>query len=98
MIPPITSRQREAEEDLRHDQLLTQLRNDIRTEVTQYLPKFRARESEFSQMDTGEILSIYLNWKYRHILPHPRDVVSSAELSERIRTAGSALFGSKIRV
>jgi hypothetical protein len=85
--PPITLEQREAElEDLRHDPLLTQLRNDIRAEVAQHLPKFRYRESEFSQIDTGEILSIYLSWKYRHVHPHPRDVVCSAELSERIRT------------
>jgi hypothetical protein len=83
----MTPEERKAElEDIRHEPLLDQLRDDIRTEVARDLPDFRAREKEFSEIHTGELLSIYLNWKYRQIHPHPRTVVCSAELSERKRT------------
>jgi hypothetical protein len=60
--------------------LLGQLRDDIRTEVARDLPNFRAREAEFAQIDTGEFLPIYMNWRYRHVHPHPRVVMFSAEL------------------
>jgi hypothetical protein len=84
---PMTPAQREAElRDERHEPLLAQLRNDIRTEVARDLLKFRARESEFEAIDTGELLSIYLNWKHRQIHPHHREVVYSNELSQRVQT------------
>ena len=83
----MTPEERKAElEDIRHEPLLDQLRDDIRTEVARDLLNFRAREKEFSEIETGELLSIYLNWKYRQIHPHPRTVVCSAELTARIRT------------
>jgi hypothetical protein len=90
---PITPEKREAElENLRHEPLLSQLRDDIRNAIARDLPNFRAREKEFSSIDTCELLSIYLNWKHRQVHPHPRTVVYSAELSERIR-ANDALYG-----
>jgi hypothetical protein len=85
--PPMTPEQRKAElQDLRHEPLLAQLRDDIRTEVAKNLAKFRAREAEFSEIDNGVLLSIYLNWKYRHVHAHPRAIVYSVELSERMQT------------
>ncbi len=85
--PPMTPEERKAElEDLRHEPLLHQLRNDIRIEVARDLPKFRAREKELSALETGDLLEIYMNWKHRQVHPHPRRVWYSAELSERIRT------------
>ena len=42
-------------EDPRHEMLLNLLRNDIQTEVARDLPGFRARESEFSAIDPGDL-------------------------------------------
>jgi hypothetical protein len=85
--PPMTPEQRRAElTDSRHEPLLAQLRHDIRTEVATHLPKFRAREKELCQIDSGLLLAIYLNWKYRLVHPHPRKVVYSSELAQRIET------------
>jgi hypothetical protein len=84
---PMAPAEREAGlRDERHESLLAQLRNDIRTEVARDLLKFRAREAEFDAIDTGELFSIYLNWKHRQIHPHRREVVYSNELSQRIQT------------
>ena len=84
---PMTPAERKAKlQDERHEPLLAQLRNDIRNEVARDLPKFRAREAEFDAIDTGELLSIYLNWKYRQIHPHRREVVYSNQLLQRMQT------------
>ena len=83
----MTPEERMAElKDPRHEPLLDQLRNDIRIGIARDLPKFRAREKEFSALETGGLLAIYMNWKHRQVHPHPRTVCYSAELSERIRT------------
>jgi len=92
--PPMTPEQRQAElKDPRHQALLAQLHDDIRIEVARDLPNFRAREAEFAQLDTGELLPIYMNWRYRHVHPHPRTVELSSELSQRIAT-NDALYAS----
>ena len=91
---PMTPEQRQAElKDPRHQALLAQLHDDIRIEVARDLPNFRAREAEFAQLDTGELLPIYMNWRYRHVHPHPRTVEFSSELSQRIAT-NDALYAS----
>jgi hypothetical protein len=85
--PPMTPEQHKAElEDVRHEPLLAQLRDDIRTEVARDLPNFSDQEKEFADIDSQDILSIYKNWRYRQIHPHARTIVYSAELSQRIRT------------
>lgn len=85
--PPITPEQRKAEcEDATVDALLDQLRGDVRSELARDLRYFRAREAKFAAIDTGELLSIYMNWKHRQIHPPPRTVQLSSELSERIST------------
>jgi hypothetical protein len=85
--PPMTPEQRKAElEDIRHEPLLAQLRDDIRTEVARDLPNFSDQEKEFADIDSQNLLSIYMNWRYRQIHPHARTIVYSAELSQRIRT------------
>jgi hypothetical protein len=67
---PMSPEERKAElEDPRHELLLDQLRNDIRTEVARDLHRFRARESEFSAINPGDLLAIYLNWKHRQVHP-----------------------------
>ena len=83
----MTPEQRKAElEDVRHEPLLAQLRDDIRTEVARDLPNFSDQEKEFADIDSQNLLSIYMNWRYRQIHPHARTIVYSAELSQRIRT------------
>jgi hypothetical protein len=85
--PPMTPEQRKAElEDIRHEPLLAQLRDDIRTEVARDLPNFSNQEKEFADLDSQNLLSIYMNWRHRQIHPHARTIVYSAELSQRIRT------------
>jgi hypothetical protein len=84
---PMTSDQRRAElKSASHDPLLAKLRGDIRTEVARDLLNFRAREAEFAQIDGGKLLPIYLNWRYRHVHPHPRTVELSSKLSQRVAT------------
>ena len=50
------------------------------------LPNFSDQEKEFADIDSQNLHSIYMNWRYRQIHPHARTIVYSAELSERIRT------------
>ena len=85
--PPMTPEQRKGElEDVRHEPLLAQLRDDIRTEVARDLPNFSDQEKEFADIDSQNLLLIYMNWRYRQIHPHARTIVYSVELSQRIRT------------
>ena len=93
---PMTPEQRKRELDnIANGPLLQSLRDNIRTEVARDLHRFRAHEKEFSEIESEDLLLIYLNWKYRQIHPHPRTVVYSAELSERIRTNDALYAGVK---
>src|ERR1700730_18470613 len=62
---------------------LDRLYDDIRTEVSRDLHKFRVREKELSAITPDQLLMMYINWKFRQIHPRPRKIEVSTELSDR---------------
>jgi hypothetical protein len=82
------------DEELERIKKLPQLHafhEDIRKEVKRCLPNYRARVAELDQLDPGDVLLIYMNWRSRLIHPHPRQVNISKELLAR-RNQGNALL------
>lgn len=80
----MTPDERKAELDaLKDSPELDRLYDDIRSEVSRDLRHFRTREKELSGMRPDELLMMYMNWKFRQIHAHPRQVLLSAELLKK---------------
>jgi hypothetical protein len=55
--------------------------DDLRREITKYLPHDEREGAALSTARTSELLITFLNWLGRYVHPHPRKVLRSRELS-----------------